>query len=34
MSGFRRPSWWALLLIAMVALGIKMGWVHPHGVGQ
>ena len=24
----------SLLLIAMVALGIKMGWVHPHGVGQ
>jgi hypothetical protein len=23
-----------LLLIAMVALGIFMGWLHPHGVGQ
>jgi TRAP-type C4-dicarboxylate transport system permease large subunit len=24
----------SLLLIAMVALGIFMGWLHPHGVGQ
>ena len=24
----------SLLLIAMVALGIWMGWLHPHDVGQ
>jgi succinate dehydrogenase/fumarate reductase cytochrome b subunit len=24
----------SLLLIAMVALGIFMGWLHPHDVGQ
>ena len=24
----------SLLLIGMVALGIWMGWLHPHGVGQ
>ena len=24
----------SLLLIAMVALGFWMGWLHPHGVGQ
>jgi cytochrome bd-type quinol oxidase subunit 2 len=24
----------SLVLIAMVALGIWMGWLHPHGVGQ
>jgi TRAP-type C4-dicarboxylate transport system permease large subunit len=24
----------SLVLIAMVIVGIKMGWVHPHGVGQ
>lgn len=24
----------SLVLIAMVILGWKMGWIHPHGVGQ
>lgn len=24
----------SLVLIIMVIVGIKMGWVHPHGVGQ
>lgn len=24
----------SLVLIAMVALGIWMGWLHPHGVSQ
>ena len=24
----------SLLLIAMIAVGIFMGWLHPHGVGQ
>lgn len=24
----------SLVLIAMIALGIWMGWLHPHGVGQ
>ncbi len=24
----------SLLLIAMVALGIRLGWLHPHGIGQ
>ena len=24
----------SLLLIAMVVLGIWMGWLHPHGIGQ
>lgn len=24
----------SLLLIAMVAFGFWMGWLHPHGVGQ
>ena len=23
----------SLVLIAMVIIGIKMGWLHPHGVG-
>lgn len=23
----------SLLLIAMIVLGIGMGWIHPHGVG-
>jgi TRAP-type C4-dicarboxylate transport system permease large subunit len=29
----RRISF-SLLLIAMVIVGIRMGWIHPHGVGQ
>ena len=29
----RRISF-SLLLIAMVIIGIRMGWIHPHGVGQ
>ena len=24
----------SLVLIAMVIVGIKLGWIHPHGVGQ
>ncbi len=24
----------SLVLIGMVALGIWMGWLHPHGIGQ
>jgi TRAP-type C4-dicarboxylate transport system permease large subunit len=24
----------SLVLIVMVIVGIKLGWVHPHGVGQ
>lgn len=24
----------SLVLIAMVIVGWKMGWIHPHGVGQ
>ncbi|GAB2591343.1 twin transmembrane helix small protein [Dyella jejuensis] len=24
----------SLVLIAMVIVGIRMGWIHPHGVGQ
>jgi succinate dehydrogenase/fumarate reductase cytochrome b subunit len=24
----------SLLLIAMVIVGYKLGWIHPHGVGQ
>lgn len=23
----------SLVLIAMIIIGIKMGWLHPHGVG-
>ena len=23
----------SLVLIAMVIIGIKMGWLHPHGIG-
>ncbi|MDO1530005.1 twin transmembrane helix small protein [Fulvimonas sp. R45] len=24
----------SLVLIAMVIVGYKLGWIHPHGVGQ
>jgi TRAP-type C4-dicarboxylate transport system permease large subunit len=37
----KRTAWaltrrigFSLLLIAMVIVGIKMGWIHPHGVEQ
>lgn len=40
-DGSKRTVWaltrrisFSLLLIAMVIVGIKMGWIHPHGVGQ
>jgi len=40
-DGSKRTAWaltrrisFSLLLIAMVIVGIKMGWIHPHGVGQ
>lgn len=40
-EGSRRTAWaltrrisFSLLLIAMVIIGIRMGWIHPHGVGQ
>jgi hypothetical protein len=37
----KRTAWaltrrigFSLVLIAMVIVGIKLGWIHPHGVGQ
>ena len=24
----------SLVLIAMIIVGYKLGWIHPHGVGQ
>jgi len=40
-EGSKRTVWaltrrisFSLLLIAMVIIGIRMGWIHPHGVGQ
>jgi TRAP-type C4-dicarboxylate transport system permease large subunit len=40
-DGSKRTVWaltrrisFSLLLIVMVIVGIKMGWIHPHGVGQ
>lgn len=24
----------SLVLIAMIVVGYKLGWIHPHGVGQ
>ncbi len=40
-EGSKRTAWaltrrigLSLLLIAMVIVGIKLGWLHPHGVGQ
>jgi TRAP-type C4-dicarboxylate transport system permease large subunit len=40
-DGSKRSVWaltrrisFSLLLIAMVIIGIRMGWIHPHGVGQ
>jgi len=41
-KGDNRRTVWALtrriglslVLIAMVIVGYKLGWIHPHGVGQ